>query len=326
MSGFITPLFIFLMACSIPETRSRAQAGRTSPYPIGEIDVNFLREASGIAISRVDKNRLFHINDSGAAPSFVMTTHSGSNSRVIEIKGVKTTDTEDLGYGACGDENCLYIADTGDNDRDRIESQVILIRDQNKFPDVVEPVAVIRFQYPDAPHDCEAFAVHPNGDLFFLTKEFEKKSHSVKPSRVFRIEAAVVKKVLEDAKRGIKMKAPVSAMPWGSVDIPLLRPKSGPKGKAVTSFDIAQSGDRFLVLTYEDAFEFYFDPSKAPFRPSSVFKEDVDFRAFEIDILDKQEAATYLPDTSAFIYDSETPAIADFRKSVLLQVDLPKRP
>lgn len=93
-----------------------------APQKTGTLDHSILPEASGLAISKHFSDRLYHINDKGDEAFFYQTDLRGQNTRKISIANYIPVDTEDLAYGRCnasGTENCLVIADIGDNKADR---------------------------------------------------------------------------------------------------------------------------------------------------------------------------------------------------------------
>src|SRR5690242_12263042 len=85
----------------------------SEPAKVGELDVNIINEASGIAISR-NGQRLYHIND-GNFPFFHVTSLQGDATQSVKLAGFTPQDIEDMTLGPCGSAACLYIADIGDN-------------------------------------------------------------------------------------------------------------------------------------------------------------------------------------------------------------------
>src|SRR5262245_19353066 len=131
-------------------------------------------EASGLAISRRFPDRLYHINDSDSTGRFFITNLKGGNTRTVLLTGFKPRDTEDLAFGACDPKtDCLFVGDIGDNDRVRKNSEILVVEERTDFPAEVQIRNRVRVQYPDSPHDAESMAVHPNGDIYILTKNFQ---------------------------------------------------------------------------------------------------------------------------------------------------------
>ena len=138
---------------------------------IGRLDHKLIYESSGIENSTVYPSRLYHINDSRDSQAFYISELDGSNIRRVKIKGEKFLDFEDLSYGSCGNDQCLYLGDIGDNKEDRSEIKIVVIKEEKSFDKEVEPFQILKLQYPDGKYNAEAMAIHPNGDLFILTKE-----------------------------------------------------------------------------------------------------------------------------------------------------------
>jgi hypothetical protein len=91
-----------------------------------------LPEASGLALSRRDPNVLWSLNDSGA-PTVVALSPSGELLGRVRIAGANVNDWEDVSVGPCGDESCLYIADTG-NGGGTQRNDVVVYRFASRFP------------------------------------------------------------------------------------------------------------------------------------------------------------------------------------------------
>lgn len=137
-----------------------------------------LHESSGVAVSRVHPGIFWTHNDSGDRPRFFAVD---STARVIGIWNVadaKAVDWEDLDVGPCPESevaassSCLYLADMGDNDRQRTEHTVYVVAEPDPADTTrtVRPLGRLRFRYPDVAHDAEALAVHPSGDLVVVSK------------------------------------------------------------------------------------------------------------------------------------------------------------
>jgi hypothetical protein len=71
----------------------------------------------------------------------------------------------------------------------------------------------------------------------------------------------------------------------------------------VTGFDIAPTGDRFVALTYVDAWEFALDLSSRR-KAASLRAEEAPHVRVPLRALNQQEAIAYLDD-STLLYDSE---------------------
>ena len=129
-----------------------------------------LPEASGLALSRRDPNVLWSLNDSGA-PTVVALSPSGELLGRVRIAGANVNDWEDVSVGPCGDESCLYIADTG-NGGGTQRNDVVVYRVREPLPGdrQTAPADVFDAAYPDGEdHESDAMFVM-NGQLFLITK------------------------------------------------------------------------------------------------------------------------------------------------------------
>lgn len=139
---------------------------------VGHLARKKVPEASGLTYSRRWPGHLYWVNDSGNKPELILSNHAGNNMKVIKVAGGKFRDAEALTSTTCDDgESCLVIADVGDNGRKRKQVELIVIREKDISGDEVAPYRRIKFQYSDGPHDVEAVAALPNGDLLMITKE-----------------------------------------------------------------------------------------------------------------------------------------------------------
>jgi len=271
---------------------------------IGTLDHTIIPEASGMAASRKFPNRLYHINDSGGGPFFYITDLRGNHTQSVRIKGFDAShaDFEDLSLGPCSpDKSCLFIGDIGDNHTARETIQILVIEEKGEYAGSVVPLHRVTLTYPDRPHDAEGMAVHPNGDIYILTKEveFEQKQtlRQTFPAKLFK---------LEREKWGNSQGRVQTLILVGEIDFPYLAAfPSDPPGHLVTAFDIAPDGATFLALTYQHAFEFRLDLALSSLKSARELKEGEHYQLIKLKLLPQQESLTYLPGAKSFIYDSE---------------------
>jgi hypothetical protein len=145
-----------------------------------------LAESSGLAVSRTQPGVLWSHNDSGDAPTLYAIDQTGGLLATIAVDGADARDWEDVALGPCParpvpgipepqrSEACLYVADTGDNERMRDVLAIYILTEP-----VLDEIAgarphatasALRFRYPDEPHDSEALAVLPDGSIVIVTK------------------------------------------------------------------------------------------------------------------------------------------------------------
>ncbi|MFA6318159.1 MAG: hypothetical protein WC943_12150 [Elusimicrobiota bacterium] len=259
---------------------------------VGALAAEYLPEASGLAVSR-RWARLYHLNDSGGGPWFLLSDMNGAPAGRVYVERFFPWDTEELALGPCGRKTCLFLGDIGDNAAGRSEVGVALVVEREKFPDRVQPLKVLRLRYPDGGHNAEAMAVHPNGDLFIVSKETPRRK-GTKPAKVYRLAAAKVMSG-NDGVRTLEA--------WGEVDVPAINRDKDKFSRIVTAMDISPDGGSFLLLTYGNALEFGVDLSSGPV-PAGL-EEGRGCSRIELQRLVQQETAAYLPDASGFLYGTE---------------------
>jgi hypothetical protein len=265
----------------------------------GALDYLQIDEASGIAVSRKFHGRLYHVNDSGSGPYFYVSGPDGGNTRAVRIEGFNAlgSDFEDASVGPClSGKACFFIADIGDNDEKREFVRVIVIEEIQNYGSSAVPLKVLKLSYPDRPHNAEGMAVHPNGDIYIFTKEENLDRMESYPAKLFKIE----KEKWENAGDGV-LKLEYA----GELDLPRLSGSGSSFGGVISSFDIAPDGKTFLLLTYEDAYEFDIDLSVSGLKYSGELVRDMDYSVIKLMSLPQQESISYVGEGRGFIYDSE---------------------
>ncbi len=297
-------LLFFTTACSAPQApASGTQTEVCSISEAGLLDTGLIDEASGLAVSRRFPGRLYHINDSGDSGRFFQTALDGSGTRPVAIDGFNPVDAEDLAFGPCGtvEGDCLFVADIGDNNRRRSELRIVVVRELEEFPDRVPALATISIRYPDGPRDAEALALHPNGDLFIVTKAADYARLEVSPSEIYRLGF----EARRSAGDGV-----VTLERFGEdLDFRVISSDTF-SGSLPTAADISEDGSRLLVLTYVNAFEFDVDLALSPLGNASDMVAGVDFREIALTGEVQQEAVAYF-DRDGFLYTTERASAND---------------
>jgi hypothetical protein len=140
-----------------------------------------LRESSGLAVSRTQPGVLWSHNDSGDRPNLYAIDSSGRLLAVVRITNADAQDWEDMSSGPCpagfsttNSPHCLYMADIGDNNQVRQILTVYVTVEPSLVSTGGTPLTTaarsFRYRYPDAPHDSEALAVGPAGDVIIVSK------------------------------------------------------------------------------------------------------------------------------------------------------------
>lgn len=154
-----------------------------APVNLGAPEDSALTEISGLAASRAHPGVLWAHNDSGdTARVFAMETN-GTHLGVYNLQGASAYDWEDMaiGPGPAPGQDCLYLADIGDNNLVRANVVVYRVPEPAVQPgqlpvaEDLSGVETFTLEYPDAPatvYDCEALFVDPRtADLYLVTKD-----------------------------------------------------------------------------------------------------------------------------------------------------------
>lgn len=156
-------------ACT-PEAASQASPEGcrvlSTPLPLPEV----VRESSGAAFSRRYPGIVWTHNDSGDESRLYALTAAGELAGSVRVTGARNRDWEDLALAPCGDTDCLWIADTGDNGKKRGHVDLVRVPEPAPGDEATRPAQVFRLRYPDGPHDAEALFALSSGELFLLTK------------------------------------------------------------------------------------------------------------------------------------------------------------
>jgi len=234
-----------------------------------------LQEMSGIVSSRLYKNILYHVVDSGNDPVILVTDLQGRLLHQIRY-AESSTDPEALSQGPCPwGGHCLFVADTGDNFHIRSKKRIHAIDESTLFTNALHS-AEMEFRFPNHDRlDVEALAVHPQtGDMFMFSKE-------PKRSMVFRLPAKSWRK--NDGEQIAE------AVGYFLYDM-------------VTDAAWSADGKRLLLINWQGVFE-------RTGRADNEHSERDGWLPYERKIrlpqLVQQEAVTFLPDQRSIIYTSE---------------------
>ena len=244
------------------------------PTARGPLANDKLTETSGITASSKLPDVIYAHNDSGDSSRFFAVSRTGADLGVFKVSGAQNIDWEDMDRGPCPAGSCLYIADTGDNERERLAYTLYRM---------IEPTAVlpgeqsidadrIVFTYPDGAHDAEVLLVHPvTGDLTIVTKIGSK------PAPIFTLPQA-----LTTGKTFMATRA-------GEVE-----PPSG--DNKFTGGAIHPDGTAILMRTNSSLFYY-------PMRPDQTAAEALAGEPCELPVADEMlgEAVTWSADGAEFI-------------------------
>jgi hypothetical protein len=171
-----------------------------------------------------------------------------------------------------------------------------VIEEKAEYAESVTPVRRLLLRYPDGPRDAEGLAVHPNGDLFILSKEFSIRNMRSYPARLYRLQRGAWEKQGNDEHTLVFVAEIDLAQLTGGESFLL--------GELATDFAIAPDGKSFVVLTYQNAFEFAVDLSASNLPATGALNQGVDYQVIHLENLPQQEALSYVNGDS-FLYNTE---------------------
>ncbi len=150
---------------------------------MGAVTPDGADELSGLAASLTVPGRIWSHNDGSGKPRLFALSTYGAGIGIALLPAATVTDWEDIASGPCVSGSCLYVADTGDNDRLRTSVQIYEVDEPGEFRGMVEAnYRAYSMTYPDGAHDVEALFVDPRDQAtYVITKE------ATKPAQVFRM-------------------------------------------------------------------------------------------------------------------------------------------
>jgi len=229
----------FLCLTILPLAGEEAPLPYVRQKPAATLRSPAVGEASGVAISPVNPELLWIINDSGSAAELHRTGIDGADLGKVAVQGVKNTDWEDLSSFMHGGKPCLLIADTGDNGSVRRQCQLHVVPEPKATDREVAVAWTIPFTYEDGPRDCESVAVDEKaGKILLLSKRTSPPFLYELPLKSAGRDPAVARKVG-------KITGPLAA---GIPPVPF--------GTQPTGLDVSADGKQAAVVTYFRVFVF----------------------------------------------------------------------
>jgi hypothetical protein len=204
------------------------------PRQIATLKGHKVNESSGLAISRRRPDVLWTHNDSGDEPRIFAFDMKGEMLAACTVSGAAAVDWEDMASFTLDGKPYLLIADVGDNRRLRTNHKLYIVEEPTLDQKSVAVKQTIKFSYDDGPHDCEAVAVDTTTKTIYLCTKVLGLT-----CEVFQLEIPKDNNVTLVAKGIAK-----------------------PAIAVVTSMAISPDGQRAILSTYGDAFEFVRSPSE----------------------------------------------------------------
>ncbi|WP_425308230.1 hypothetical protein AADG42_05555 [Ammonicoccus fulvus] len=124
-----------------------------------------ITESSGLAAD-TDNNVFWTVNDSGDRGIVYAVGPEGRTRGTVEFSATPQ-DVEAVAYA----NGRLYVADIGDNARNRESVTIYAIASPTPGRDVGEDFTAYQFVYPDGPRDAEAILVDAAGRIRIVSKE-----------------------------------------------------------------------------------------------------------------------------------------------------------
>ena len=132
-----------------------------------------LRESSGLAASRRLPGLFWTLNDSGNPAELFATDSSGKDRGSFRLNVPENRDWEALSLARCGNTDCLYIGEIGDNRARHPTLKIYRVTEPaiTAPGSVLSTSGVIEFRYQDGSRDAEAIFVTPEQDVYIISKE-----------------------------------------------------------------------------------------------------------------------------------------------------------
>lgn len=139
----------------------------SAPKNVGKLDKS-IDESSGIAASRLRPDVLWTHNDSGDSPRLFAIDLNGKSLGECRLEKIKQVDWEDMASFQLDGQAYLAIGDFGDNQHQRKNVQLHLVREPDPSDKKAKVERTIPFTYEDGPSDCECLAIDPTQRLVVL--------------------------------------------------------------------------------------------------------------------------------------------------------------
>jgi hypothetical protein len=290
MHRLLIALCLFLAGCA--ETQEH-------PNQVGRLQNSGIREASGLARSNIDPDRLWIINDGGAGPELFAIGVDGSNQGVFRVAGSRNLDWEDLASFVLDGQPMLLIADIGDNLARRQSLTLYVLREPtltNAADDIVGTLEIawqLNFVFPDGAIDAESVSV-----------DAEKESVLILSKREI---PAVLYQVPLRPRSGNPVTA-ATATRIGAVES-LPQPSKLDRDRALarqdwhwqpTAMDISASGSAAVILTYRGIYLYQRANNQSWFEALQGEPEEIEMSGVK-----EAESITFSADEAAVFVTTE---------------------
>ncbi len=220
----LAPVLSVLVLLGLAGPAHAAQA----PEPVCSVTDKRLGELSGLVS---DGSRWYAINDGGTKVQIFVLGRDCAVQRIIS-GSTDPYDVEDLARAADG---TFWLADTGDNRKQRETIALLAVTPQGK-------VTLHRLTYPDGPHDAEALLLDASGTPYLVTKNPLGEAGIYRPAKAL-------------ASPGPTPLERVGSINIKSTDTPG-GPVAGFGSVLVTGGAVSADGKVVALRTYTDAYLF----------------------------------------------------------------------
>ena len=292
ISGFVICLAIAsggFLACSHASSSEKPATESQQfqkPKNVGRLQNKDITESSGIAASYCQNGVYWTHNDSGDGPFIFAIDESGKDLGRWRVVNARNTDWEDIAASKDSSGKCyLYLGEIGNNKLERSEAGIYRVAEptlaaagQPGTAADTEPAELLRFRYPDKPHNAESLLENPQtGMLYILTKRVDG------PAFIFRLQP------------DFNAKEPAVAEKIGEISVP-----SVPNG-LLTGASISPDGKHVIICDYTAGYELTLPPGDTNFE--DIWKQ----KPVVVDLGDRKqgEAVTYSADGSSILVTSE---------------------
>jgi len=240
----------FVWACA-PSEDSANQGARQPSSRVGTLENRAIDEASGLARSQRDPDRLWVVNDDGPARLHAID-NTGNELGHVKLSDSRNTDWEDLAAFSLEGVPYLLVADTGDNNGNRKSVRLYIVEEPDPDESKVKVSRRIKFRYPDGPRDAEAVAVDTESErALILTKRDI-------PALLYSVPLNPSSKKVQTAER----LGTIGSLPQPSRRDVQFAARSNDHYWRPTSMDISADGSAAVVLTYGGVYLFRKEPGE----------------------------------------------------------------
>jgi hypothetical protein len=168
--------FAFMLLVWGCSKRESATGTFSTGHSLGKADVR-IKEASGLARSKVNPGYLWTINDSGNPSEIYLLNNKAEIVMTCRLKGIENRDWEEIFIGPGPREGVpyIYIADIGDNFEKHPYKLLYRFEEvhfQNELIDILQADTLV-FSLSDRIRDAEAMVYDSLSGNFFLISKYE---------------------------------------------------------------------------------------------------------------------------------------------------------